>query len=187
MINRSQSSWKEQPVMTSTINLEDIKARHAALSRTTKRRNTAEYVTGGMAAAFLLVISVVTFLAADTSAEWIMAVGFAALVLGLLLVGLNIFRKSTRAGFDLATSGMGHLQQRLAHERDLLRSAWLWYVGPMVPGFVMIYLGSWATNPARPTFALVGGGSTLAVIALVIILNRRAARRIETEIRALQE
>ncbi|GLQ78823.1 hypothetical protein GCM10007881_23390 [Mesorhizobium huakuii] len=173
--------------MTSTINLEDIKARHAALSRTTKRRNTAEYVTGGMAAAFLLVISVVTFLAADTSAEWIMAVGFAALVLGLLLVGLNIFRKSTRAGFDLATSGMGHLQQRLAHERDLLRSAWLWYIGPMVPGFVMIYLGSWATNPARPTFALVGGGSTLAVIALVIILNRRAARRIETEIRALQE
>jgi len=117
MINRSQSSWKEQPVMTSAINLEDIKARHAALSRTTKRRNTLEYVSGGMAAAFLLVTSAVTFLAADSSAEWIMASGFATLVLGLLLVGLNIFRKSTRAGFDLATSGMGHLQQRLAHER----------------------------------------------------------------------
>ncbi|PWJ94917.1 hypothetical protein C8D77_1011603 [Mesorhizobium loti] len=187
MTDRSQHSWMEQPVTTSAIELDRIKALHATLSRTTTRRNTLEYIAGGMAAAFLLVMSVVTFLAARTAADWTMAAGFATLTLGLVAVGLNIFRKSTRADADLAASGIDHLQRRLLGERDLLRSAWLWYLGPMVPGFVLIYLGSWAAHPDRPIFALVGGASTFAFLVFVVILNRRAARRIDTEIRALQQ
>lgn len=68
MNDRSQHSWKEQPVTTAAISLDEIKKRHVALSRTIGRRNILEYVAGGIAAAFLLVISVVTFLA---SSPWL--------------------------------------------------------------------------------------------------------------------
>lgn len=187
MNDRSQHSWKEQPVTTATISLDEIKKRHAALSRTIRRRNILEYVAGGIAAAFLLVMSVVTFLAARTVAHWVMAAGFATLALGMVIVGLHIFRKSTRASADMAASGTDFLMLRLERERDLLRSAWLWYVGPMVPGFVLSYLGYWMANPERPIFALVGGGLTFALAVFVVILNRRAARRIESEIRSLRE
>ncbi|MER8523158.1 hypothetical protein NKH56_28010 [Mesorhizobium sp. M1076] len=187
MSDRSHHSWKEQPVTTATINLNEIKARHAALSRTTKRRNTLEYVAGGVAVAFLLVMSVVTFLAAHTVADWVVGAGFATLALGMVIVGLHIFRKSTRTDADMAASGIDYLTFRLERERDLLRSAWLWYVGPMVPGFVLVYLGYWMANPERPIFALVGGSLTFAFLVFVVILNRRAARRIETEIRSLRK
>lgn len=87
----------------------------------------------------------------------------------------------------MAASGMDHLKRRLEHERDLLRSAWLWYVGPMVPGFVMSYLGYWMANPERPIFVPVAGGLTFALAVFVIILNLRAARQIEPEIRSVRE
>ncbi|RWB98688.1 hypothetical protein [Mesorhizobium sp. M4B.F.Ca.ET.143.01.1.1] len=187
MSDRSQHSWKEQPVTTAAISLDEIKKRHAALSRTIKRRNTLEYVAGGIAAAFLLVMSVIALLAARAVAHWVMGAGFATLALGMVFVGLYIFRKSTRVGTDMAASGMDHLKRRLEHERDLLRSAWLWYVGPMVPGFVLSYLGYWMANPERPIFVLVAGGLTFALAVFVVVLNRRAARQIESEIRSLRK
>ncbi|TIR28361.1 MAG: hypothetical protein E5X35_31045 [Mesorhizobium sp.] len=186
MSDRSQHSWKEQLVTTAAISLDEIKKRHAALSRTIKRRNTLEYVVGGIAAAFLLVMSVIAFLATHAVVDWLMAAGFATLALGMVIVGLHIFRKSTRVGADMEASGMEHLKRRLEHERDLLRSAWLWYVGPIVPGFVLSYLGYWMANPERPIFVLVPGGLTFAFLVFVVILNRRAARQIETEIRSLR-
>lgn len=172
---------------TSAIDLDEIKARHAALSRTTKRRDTLEYVAGGLATGFLVVMSVATLFVARTTADWMMAAGFASLALGLATAGLYMFRYSTRIGADLAASGTDHLRRRLARERDLLRSAWLWYVGPMVPGFVLIYLGAWMADREHPAFALIAGGLTFAFLVLVVILNRRGARRIESEMRSLEE
>ncbi|MER8523138.1 hypothetical protein NKH56_27875 [Mesorhizobium sp. M1076] len=132
-------------------------------------------------------MSVMTFLAANTVADWVTATGFVALALGMVIVGLHIFRKSTRTDADTAASGIDYLKRRLEHQRDLLRSAWLWYVGPMVPGFLLIYLGYWMADPGRPIFAFVAGGLTFVFLVLVVVLNRRAARGIEAEIRGLGE
>ncbi|MGO4835135.1 hypothetical protein AB4144_23055, partial [Rhizobiaceae sp. 2RAB30] len=76
---------------------------------------------------------------------------------------------------------------RLERERKLLATAWLWYVGPMVPGFVLIYVGYWMSKPENPIFPTVAGGLTLAFLIGVALVNRYAARRIEREIRALRD
>lgn len=72
------------------------------------------------------------------------------------------------------------MRRRLECERDLLRSAWLWYIVPLLPGFAMIYGGMFLAG--NLSFAVVAGGLTLAFLLFVAVLNWRAAAQIEREI-----
>ena len=72
----------------------------------------------------------------------------------------------------------------MEHERVLLQSAWLWYVGPLMPGFIIIYGGMFLAG--NVSFALTAGGLTFAFLLFVVIINRRAAAKLEHEIRDLR-
>jgi hypothetical protein len=178
-----RQQWKEQAMTTATMTLEDIRTRDLQLTSTTARRNTLEYLAGGTAAMFLLVMAVLTFLNGNSAIDMLMASGFAALVLGIAVAGIHLFRNSGQAHNDLTASGVDHLRRRLKHERDLLRSVWLWYIGPMLPGFALIYGGLFFAG--NVSFAIIAGGLTLAFLLCVAIINRRAASQIEQEIRDL--
>lgn len=178
-----QRHWKKQPMTTIPIDLGTLRARERRLDRATARRDRREYLAGGLAALVLLAASIAIFLDADSLADTLMATGFLALVLGLAFSGLHLSRASRGHG-DVAASGVEHLVRRLGRERDLLRSAWLWYVGPLLPGFLLVY-GA-AVLAGSPFFAAIAGGSTLAFLLLVVVLNRRAAARLEREISALR-
>ncbi len=186
-MKKIQDHWKEQEMTTITLSLDELKRREAELGRSTRRRNMMEYLAGGAATAFLLAMAVLTFLRAGAPVDFVMAGGFGTLAAGMLLVGRHIFRNSRPIESDVAASGREHLCGRLERERRLLATAWLWYVGPMVPGFVLIYVGYWMSNPENPAFPLVGGGLTLAFLVGVVLINRYAARRIEREIRTLRD
>lgn len=178
--------WKEQPMTTATITLDEMRKRERQFTRTTTRRNTLEYLAGGTAALFLLFMAVFTFIKGDSAIDMLIASGFAALVIGMVLAGLHLFTQSRRikGDSDVAATGVDHLRQRLEHERVLLQSAWLWYVGPSMPGFVMIYGGMFLAG--NVSFAFTGGGLTFAFLLFVAIINRRAAAKLEREIRDLR-
>lgn len=185
-MKKLQDHWKEQEMTTTTYSVDDLKRRENELRRLTTRRNTLEYLAGGTAAAFLLVMSILTLLRAELAVDFVLAGGFATLVAGLLLVGWHLFSNSKSIEGDLAAAGHDHLRQRLERERKLLSTAWFWYVGPMVPGIALIYLGYWLSNPDNPTFPLVAGGLTLVFFIGVALVNRYAARKIEREIQNLK-
>lgn len=181
-MNRIKNLWKEQAMTTHSFSLEDIRSRQAELDRLIYRRNRMEYLTGGLAAAFLLVIGLIALWGADTAADLARAAGFLLLTAGLGIAGIRLFRGS-RPGSDgdLAATGREHLLSRLERERRLLASAWLWYVLPLVPGFVLVYLGTWMADPARPAFPLVAGAATFVFLVGVGLVNRAAARRLLRE------
>ncbi|MGO4569329.1 hypothetical protein AB4Z52_30860 [Rhizobium sp. 2YAF20] len=182
----TQHHWKEQSMTTATITLDQVKKRERQFTRTTNRRNTLEYLTGGSAALFLLFMAVFTFITGDSAIDMLIASGFAALVTGMVCVGLHLFTKSRRikGHKDMAATGIDHLTRRLEHERVQLRSAWLWYVGPMIPGFAMIYGGMFLAG--KVSFAFTADGLTFAFLLFVAVLNRRAAAKLEGEIEDLR-
>lgn len=186
-MKKLQDHWKDQEMTTISPSLDDLRQREAELGMIARRRNTREYVAGGVAAAFLAVMGVLAFVRGEAPADFVMAAGFLALTVGLLLAGWHLFRSSGPVAGDLAVSGRAHLRARLEREHRLLASAWLWYVGPMVPGFVLIYLGAWMIDPGKPLFVAIAGGLTLVLMAGVVLANRHAARNIEREIRKLDE
>ncbi len=181
-MNSIMNRWKEQAMTAQSLSLDDIRTRQVELDRLVRRRNRMEYLTGGLAAAFLLVIGLIVLSGAETAADLVRAAGFLLLAAGLGIAGMRLFRGSRpSSGEDLAATGREHLLARLERERRLLKSAWLWYVAPLVPGFVLVYLGTWMADPARPAFPLIAGAATFVFLVGVVLVNRTAARRLSRE------
>jgi hypothetical protein len=184
-MNTLGNSWLQQPALA-TPSLEDLRRRDRELKRLTSRRNILELAAGGVASLFLLAMSILALQHIDSLADLLRALGFAALPLGLLLSASYFLLSGRRPAPDPAETGLEHLIGRLRREHQLLRFAGLWYVGPMLPGFVMIYAGTFLAQPDMELFALVAGGLTALFLAWVVLINRRAARRIAAELAGLE-
>jgi hypothetical protein len=74
----------------------------------------------------------------------------------------------------------------LERQRDLLRSVWKWYLAPLVPGMLPVYVGSALARPEHASRALWGLAGTVAVFVLIGDLNRRVANRLQARIDALE-
>ena len=75
----------------------------------------------------------------------------------------------------------------LERQRDLLRSVWKWYLAPLVPGMLLVYVGSALARPEHASRALLGLAGTVAVFVLIGDLNRRVANRLQARIDALEK
>jgi uncharacterized integral membrane protein len=178
--------WLEQTVLIATPSLADLRQRESELQRVTSRRNRLELAAGGFAGLFLLAMSVFALQNVGDPAELVRALGFATLPLGLLASATYFFVTGRQPAQDLAQTGLDHLIRRLRREHQLLRFASLWYVAPMLPGFAMIYAGTFVAAPEMGLFALVAGGLTALFLAWVVLINGRAARRIADELARLE-
>ncbi len=75
----------------------------------------------------------------------------------------------------------------LLRQRDLLRSVWLWYLLPIVPGMLVMQIGQALTHPERLTGIVIYCVVVVAGAAGIHELNRRAAARIQERIDRLNE
>lgn len=162
---------------------DELRHRESEFRQVTSRRNTLEYLAGGTGALLFLVMGALTLLRAELVADFVLAGGFIALAAGLLIPIWRLFRADRSAGGHPATPDHHHLQSRLKRERKLLSSAWLWYVVPMVPGFVLFHLGYWLSNQNNLTFPFASGGLALILLIYVAIANRHAARKLDRVIK----
>lgn len=171
---------------TIPIPLDTIRNRHSRFERMIHRRNLRELVAGGVAALVLLVVGTLRLMQAQQPAALLSALGFWVLALGILGAVGHLFRRARKDRRDLALPGRTHLARRLGRERDALRRIWLTYVAPMLPGFVLIYLGQWLQAPESRGATLWAAGITAVVLLGVIVLNLLAARAIARELRELE-
>lgn len=177
-----QRLWQGQPAQGSVMSLDQLRHRSRRLARMVSLRNLLEYVTG----AFL----VIGFgWMAWTVPSSLMRVGAVLNVAAVIFVVHHLHRHGSARAMpaDLGlTSCLQFHRGELERQRDLLRGAWKWYLAPLMPGLILIHLGTMVAHPERASRAVLGLAGTLVLYWLIAGANRDAAKKIQGRIDALE-
>lgn len=118
--------------------------------------------------------------------HWLTKLGALLVVAGAAWVAWQLMRRASARPLPQALAGrlLDFHRGELQRQRDALRTVWRWYLAPLLPGLLLflcgrqIENGHWQPGP----FVIVA-----AVMAGVVWINRRAARRLQREVDALDE
>jgi hypothetical protein len=172
--------WKSQPADTLVMTEQELWRRANATQRGVLRRNLIE----GLAALFVI--------GGFTRYLWLfptplMRTGCVLIILATLVVMQQLRRRASSKPMPWLQAGLSckefHRGQ-LARQRDALRSVWLWYVAPFVPGLVVFRWGVETELGAGAPFAQGWSANLVivAVLAAIIVLNLVAAQRLQRQI-----
>lgn len=177
-----QSLWQSMPTTPVVITAQEMRTRADKFERKVRRRNLVEYV----AAAFVVVIFgwYATF---SEPATPLWPIANVMIIAGVLVVVWNLHRlaRASRppSGASAATL-IAFQRAEYTRQRDALKSVWLWYIGPMIPGLIVWFIAVASRMPAlTPMRALIGlGGAaifTALVFGFIILLNLLGAARLQ--------
>jgi hypothetical protein len=175
--------WQSQDVPKTEKNMQVLMTEATKFQSTIKRRNASEYIAGLGAAAFLAVYAL-------GDKPVLMRAGALLIVAGTGVVMANIRLRGRAAEVAPPVSGPTEVlvawhRRELQRQLEFLRSVPLWYVGPIIPGFVVLLGGAFIAKPEGWPVFLVVLAITLATLGSIMWLNRRGARKLEGQIRDL--
>lgn len=183
----AQSIWSRQPQETFVMSLEDIRTHASSFQGRIAARNMREHVVGA--------VLIVMFTGFAFVAEGMLArLGLLLTAAGVAMIMWQLHRQARAATIDevcLVTDWKHFHRAELVRQRDALRSVWLWYLSPLVPGpalsWIAAVLGIVAEGniPAAVTFAILGPLVMGGVFVGVLWLNGKAADAIDAEIQKL--
>ncbi len=180
-LNDPRNLWQNQEDERMTITLEDVRRRAARLERRVYWRNLREYAAGTIV------------IGASGASLWRFR-GW-QLVPSLLLIAGTIYvlfqvhqRGSARSlpvDADSKVSLDFHIRE-LERQRNALRTVWLWYLLPFVPGFVAeMIVSAIYRGVTRP---LIAFAAALPVMFIGIWkLNESAAGKLDRRIQELKK
>lgn len=176
--------WQDQPLTEMDLDMKSVIENAERFQQKIRGRNSIEY-----AAASVLVIWTVVFAARSDAALAIKAgVGLIALGgLGAAIV-LRLRGHGAEGKPPVASTTRDVLswhRSELVRQRDLLRSVPLWYLGPFVPGLVLLAVGAWLAHPDKGVRISFSGVLVLVVFVGVAYMNLRAARKLDEQIDAV--
>ena len=180
-LNDPRSLWQSQEDERMTLTLEEVRQRAARLEGRIYWRNLREYVAGAIVIAALGV-------RLWHSQGWRLAPPV-LLIAGTGYVMFQIHRRgATRSlpvDVDLKASLDFHIRE-LERQRNALRTVWLWYLLPFVPGFVAEIVMSAVDRGV--TWPLIAFGAALPLMFIGIWkLNESGARKLDRRIQELRE
>ena len=170
--------WQNQPVENISMPLEEIRQKARQFEKTINRRNLGEYIGGAIGAA-VYIFYIVKF---DNLA---IRAGSFLIIAGLLCSLVQIYKGASprKLAAHLAlTASLEFHRKELMRQRDLLRSVWKWYIGPIVPGLVVFSAGA---MPRRGLGLVLYVSVLVAVFGFIIWANHRAAERLDRQIAEL--
>lgn len=85
------------------------------------------------------------------------------------------------------TNSLEFCRAQLGRQRDLLRSVWLWFLLPFVPGFVVGLAGYARAQPSHRPATIVYGVLVLILGIGLHVLNHRAAARLQRVLDRLKD
>jgi hypothetical protein len=187
-IDDIKALWRDQEPTSMPIQLAEIRDRTTTFERRIRRRNRREYA--GVAAVILGFGGYVWLLPG-----WMTRLGSGLVIVGALFVAWRLYRRGSPGTAPADAQGrtsIAFLRGELIRQRDLLKTVWRWYLGPLVPGMALMMLGDWlrlqgagrALAEARFNLivTIVGG----AVVFLTIgFLNAWAAAKLQRQIDGL--
>lgn len=177
-----RSLWQTMPIETVTVSLEEMRAKATGFQKRIRRRNFFEY-----AATVVVVIVLCWYATLPSRAGLLWPISNGLIIVGMLVVALNLHRRARATSLPVQASAQSLIdfqRMELTRQRDALRSVWLWYILPVVPGiilwFIAIGIDMTARNPERALVALSGAAIVVALVfAIIILLNLLGAARMQ--------
>ena len=170
--------WQNQPLENQPMPLEEIHRRARQFEKRIQNRNLREYLGG----AFALAIFTFDIFKFPTP---VARTGCVLIIAGTLYVMFQIYKRAApgRLPADSAlTASLEFHRRELVRQRDLLRSVWLWYIAPIVPGLVVFVAGIMPRNAAGSLWNAVPLLLMLLILGLILWANHRAAERLDRKI-----
>jgi uncharacterized membrane protein YedE/YeeE len=158
-----KSLWRNQTT-EETVTLENIHQTAERFERRTRMALWIEYSASTfVVAVFGLYIWVLP--------GWMLKAGSALCIVGMLFIVWQMRRRmAAKRVPDLAGPGLVEFhRQELSRQRDAVKSAWLWYLLPLVPGMVLMGLGRWYQSHA-PWRSLRWDHEIIGLVAIGIAL-----------------
>ena len=180
--DRLQSLWQGQPGESGPMSVDQLRRRSRRLTRIVGLRNLLEYVTG----AFLVIALGRMAWAAPFP---LIRAGFVLSVAAVIFVLYHLYRhgsaRAVPADMGLRSCLQFH-RGELERQRDLLRGVWYWYLSPLMPGLILVYLRAILAHPEHAWRAALGLAGTLVLYWFIGDANRHAAKRLQARIDALE-
>jgi hypothetical protein len=179
--------WQNQETEGVRMSVEQVRLEAGRFQRKIKARNLREYVVA-------LMVMVFFGFELSRTTQVLVRVGFGLLMAGMAyLVWYMLSKGSPGAADEKAglSSWIEFQRRELVRQRDLLRSVWRWYLGPLVPGLVVLlaaFLRVSRSNLAIPVFMV-----TVYVLAVGAVffgigrLNARGAQKLQRQIDELDK
>jgi hypothetical protein len=177
--------WGAQAVETDLVTVEQIRANAGKFQSAVRRRNRVEYAAG------------VLVVAGFGSYIWIfrtplMQLGSLLIIAGAIFIMAWIHFRASAQPIPPHISFMDYIsryREELRRQQSALRTVWLWYLGPLVPGLVLFTIGmsrlpEHAPGSRRPMWPFLV--VMVAVFAGVWLLNLWGARRLQHKIDELK-
>ena len=158
----------------------DLQGSTARLERKLRRRNLIEYAAGAF---------VIAMFGRDAwlAPNVVLLAGNLLIVLGTLFLLWQLGRRASArlpGAEALTLDCRSYLRRSLERQRDALRSVWLWYLLPLVPGFAVLRWGRHVAGaPFWPT--VIADLILVAVLGGIAWVNKLGARRLQAQINAL--
>lgn len=165
------------------MSVEELRRRAGKFERTIYWRNVREYV------ASLFAVGLLARFFANTE-DVLSRVSFGLFIAAVLWIVVQLHLKGSSkkmpAGVDTST-GLRFYRAELERQLEVVRSAWSWYLAPLVPGFVVYTIGHAVKAPRLASWvelALMDLG-VAALFAWIGRMNQKAARCVERMIAEL--
>lgn len=174
--------WQNQEVEELKLSLDELRSRANRFKNRIRRRNLREFL------ASLIVVLVFSWFLWRTPAL-VERIADVLVIAGALYYAWHLWNRGTPKSLpaDLGrTDSLQFYRGELERQRDLLRSAWLWAIGPLVPGLALGFAYEITTAPPAKRLPLIAVVAAAAAVLVVIgWLNWRAARRLDGRIAEL--
>jgi hypothetical protein len=161
------------------MSIDSIRASATSLTRTVRQRNIVEY----LAAAY--VIGRFGWIAV-TAHSALVALGATLVSAAGLMVAFQLSKRASARGIapDLPADRLvAAYRSELCRQRDALSSVALWYLGPFIPGMVLLFAGRTMERAAgRRPAALAGTAVVAFVFAAVWFANAESSKRLQRRI-----
>jgi hypothetical protein len=164
------------------MSIAEVQARASAFQTKISRRNLREY------AAAAIVVLFFGYRFAYTADPFIRG-GMALIIAGTCYVvwQLHIRGAAREIPKEAGLSSFIDFQrQQLIRQRDMLTNLWSWYLGPLLPGMVVLMVAVGHATAGRVPHAwlltVIYLGIVTAVFGAIDRLNKRAARRLQRQI-----
>lgn len=167
----------------------DCARRADRFERQVRMRNAIEY-----AACVLVVLlfgggAIATLIAGET----MIALSLLLVVAGTIIVARNLHRRASNLARIAEDPCLDHLRRQYRRQYDALRSVPVWYIGPLLPGVILLYAVitykvARVSDAASALAGLAGPAAvTFGLFGVVIVANILAARAIRRKLDELDQ